>query len=251
MTRTGIIRESRSVRLNGHNLTYTAVTSPRRRTMSLTVSHSGDVRVYAPAWVSQYDVERMLKKKSAWIFRAIDAARVSVENSASAQAAGNNSYLFLGNWYPADVRQTDGRSARAAFDGAKFSIDIPRDALPSGDKKHVHSALENWYRQEAKEILGGRLLHYARVLGLDPHRIAIKGQKRIWGSCHSRNKSVNLNWKLVMAPPAVIDYVIVHELVHLKIPNHSRRFWDAVRRTIPDCQAHHRWLKAHASAMAF
>jgi predicted metal-dependent hydrolase len=86
-------------------------------------------------------------------------------------------------------------------------------------------------------------------MGTEPLKIAVKTQKRIWGSCHPRTKTINLNWMLVLAPLEVIDYVVVHELSHLDVPNHSRRFWKRVSGVMPDYRRQVQWLKEHAAEM--
>lgn len=86
-------------------------------------------------------------------------------------------------------------------------------------------------------------------MGLAPQRITVKTQKRLWGSCNHHGRSINLNWMLVMTPLMVIDYVVVHELCHLLVPNHSRRFWKHVAQYFPDYQASEKWLKTHAPEM--
>ena len=102
---------------------------------------------------------------------------------------------------------------------------------------------------QAKEILGSRIFHYARKMQVEPKSISIKDQKRIWGSCQYRKQSINLNWRIVMSPLDVLDYVIVHELSHLVVPDHSKRFWRKVEDILPNYKQSRQWLKQNQRSM--
>lgn len=97
-------------------------------------------------------------------------------------------------------------------------------------------------RAEARRIFEERSAHFAEIIGVKYNRIAIREQKTRWGSCSS-DQNLNFNWKLILAPPEVLDYVVVHEICHLKEMNHSRAFWDEVEKILPDYQAQKQWLK--------
>ena len=104
------------------------------------------------------------------------------------------------------------------------------------------SALEKHYREAAKEYFPKRAAYYAAFLGVSYDRIRIAGQKTRWGSCSS-NKTLSFNWKLMLAPPKVLDYVVVHEVCHLREMNHSPRFWALVESLMPDYKQQRKWLK--------
>lgn len=103
-------------------------------------------------------------------------------------------------------------------------------------------AKKNLYRRKASETLGKRAAYFAKVMGVRYHRITIREQKTRWGSCSS-SRNLNFNWKLVLAPPEVLDYVVVHELCHLKEMNHSGAFWNEVEKVLPDYKVRQAWLK--------
>jgi predicted metal-dependent hydrolase len=113
----------------------------------------------------------------------------------------------------------------------------------------LRQELEVWYRSQALEILGGRVVYHSRRMKVPFHEVAVRTQKRLWGSCHIGSKKINLNWKLVMAPIEVIDYVVVHELSHLLVANHSKRFWKTVEGFMPGYKDHHAWLKKNSTRM--
>jgi len=105
-------------------------------------------------------------------------------------------------------------------------------------------ALEQWYRTEATKLINERADKLRSQMGISYQRIVIRGQKTRWGSC-SHKKNLSFNWKLIMAPEPVIDYVIIHELTHLKEMNHSKRFWELVAQYRPRWREYKKWLKQH------
>jgi predicted metal-dependent hydrolase len=120
--------------------------------------------------------------------------------------------------------------------------DIVVSLKPGTPVDKVPEILRKWYIARARELLNERLQHYSAELGTVPARVAIRNQSRRWGSCSSRG-NVNLNWKLVMAPPAVLDYVVAHELCHLRHPNHQPEFWKMLAGIMPDFADRRKWLK--------
>jgi predicted metal-dependent hydrolase len=100
----------------------------------------------------------------------------------------------------------------------------------------------NWYRKKAREQINERIKYYQPKVGVQPARITVKEQKKRWGSCSSRG-NLNFNWRAVMAPSPVLDYIIVHELCHLKHHNHSREFWNLLASILPDYKNRREWLK--------
>lgn len=100
------------------------------------------------------------------------------------------------------------------------------------------------YRTQAKQLISSRVQYYAGRMLLRPSAIKVNGARRRWGSCSHRG-SLNFSFRLIFAPLAVIDYVVVHELAHMRHLNHSRAFWDCVATVLPDFRNHHRWLREH------
>jgi predicted metal-dependent hydrolase len=116
--------------------------------------------------------------------------------------------------------------------------------LPEAGPVIARRALEAWYRRQADTIFAERLAHANGIYGFQYARVSVKAQKTRWGSC-SKLGNLNFNWRLLLAPLSVLDYVVVHELCHLKELNHSARFWQLVARGCPDYAVHRRWLRQH------
>lgn len=114
----------------------------------------------------------------------------------------------------------------------------------AGLREHAPRRLQDWLTQQARKDLGDRVAHHAKALGLRPRRISVRDQTSRWGSCSSTGQ-LCFSWRLVLAPPHVLDYVAAHEVAHLKEMNHSARFWALVGRTFPEMSRSKTWLNAH------
>ncbi len=117
------------------------------------------------------------------------------------------------------------------------------------EKTPYERRLEAPYREAAKEYIPKRVAYYAGLLGVDYNTITIRDQKTRWGSCSSKG-NLSFSWRLILAPPKVLDYVVVHELCHRKEMNHSPRFWALVESIIPDYKTHRKWLKENGEKLS-
>ncbi len=116
--------------------------------------------------------------------------------------------------------------------------------LERATENEIQKCLIDWYIQQAETIIKHKVAKYTATVGVQPSRIQIKRFKSRWGSCNQQG-GLQFNWLIVMAPSRVIDYVVIHELCHLLQMNHSPKFWQEVKRVMPDYVQHHQWLKAN------
>lgn len=116
----------------------------------------------------------------------------------------------------------------------------------NGEMEHAPRRLSDWLIEEARRDLDGAVMRHARTLGLKPVRITVKDQASRWGSC-STTGTLAFSWRLILAPPAILDYVAAHEVAHLREMNHGPRFWDLVKRTVPQLDDARRWLHVHGT----
>ena len=117
--------------------------------------------------------------------------------------------------------------------------------LPETSRGHAREALAAWYRAEAAQILPELLQRLSERTDLHPARVRLSSALTRWGSCSSKG-TISLAWRLILAPPEIIEYVIIHELVHLKVHNHSKQFWDGVQASLPDYKVRRAWLRKNA-----
>ncbi len=125
----------------------------------------------------------------------------------------------------------------------------PAQEKSSSLSDQTKAELEKRYREAARRVITERVAYYHQFTGGDYHTIAIREQKTRWGSCSARG-TLSFHWKLILAPPVVLDYVVVHELCHLTHMNHSKDFWNMVSSVMPDYQVRRKWLKVHGSELA-
>lgn len=201
----------------------------KRKTLSLTINENAELIIRAPKRLSIEKIQDFINEKENWINRK----KRLIENQIKDVTSNHNKLLYLGNHFPINVEQN--ASKELFFTGEEFIANsIEPDSLSLSIKK--------WYKNKFKEIALPRVAYFANKHNLMVNQVRIKNQKTMWGSCSSKN-NINLNYLLLMAPMGVIDYVIVHELVHTIHRNHSTDFWDSVESIMPEFQEHKRWLK--------
>jgi len=200
---------------------YTIVRS-KRKTTAIYV-RDGLVEVRAPLKMPVHAIDRFVTSKEAWINEKLHRLHEQTAQRKAFVLTYNSMVLYRGSEYPISAR--DGNMV--GFDDSGFFIP------PNLSEAEIRRACEIIYRMLAKNHLAARTMELAESMGLSPSSIKINGAKTRWGSC-SAKKSVNYSWRLIMAEDPVIDYVIVHELSHLKELDHSARFWAVVENVLPD-----------------
>lgn len=201
----------------------------KRKTLSLTINENAELIIRAPKRLSIEKIQDFINEKENWINRK----KRLIENQIKDVTSNHNKLLYLGNLFPINVEQN--ASKELFFTGEEFIANsIEPDSLSLSIKK--------WYKNKFREIALPRVAYFANKHNLMVNQVRIKNQKTMWGSCSSKN-NINLNYLLLMAPMGVIDYVIVHELVHTIHRNHSTDFWDSVESIMPEFQEHKRWLQ--------
>lgn len=203
--------------------------SSRRRSIGIKV-HRGEVVVSAPLWAPLQEIQAFVTQKAAWIAKHLVRQRQSSISPPQRPRVGEN-MNFLGR--PLLLAAVPGlRGARLCDD----RLELGGDPVRHGD------LLARWLLQQAADYLPGRVSLFAPLVGVRPVEVRARYYKSRWGSCNSRGE-LQFNWLLMLAPPEVVDYVVVHELAHLRHFNHSPAFWHLVERVMPDYARHRAWLK--------
>jgi len=232
------------------SINYSLFRKAYRRTLTISVRPDGEVRVSAPKLLPDSEIQRFILQKSGWITEKLKEISGHQAKLAVRKYENGQELLFLGKKYPLRVFPGERiKRPEIVFDGSGWQVNVPAGLEKDTAQALIRAGFEKWYKEQAREMFPGRIFHFARLMRLDPQKIAVKTQRRSWGSCSFRHRSVNLNWQLVMAPPATLDYVVVHELAHLAHPNHSSRFWRKVEEIVPEPKTHKLWLKEHRLEM--
>lgn len=208
----------------------------RRRTLALIVERDGSLTVRAPLRLPASEIARFVDARSDWIARM--RARAARSAPAIHRYQEGETFPYLGVEYP--LRLVCDGQAGLEFDGA-FLLD--RTLQDQGQRLFTA-----WYRRQARRHLEERVAHFAGAHGFAPARVRISSARTRWGSC-SQKGTLSFTWRLTMAPEAIIDYVVVHELCHLREPNHSPAFWALVESILPDYRLHRSWLKQHGERL--
>lgn len=224
--------------MKGFAFPIEVVRTDRRRTASIQLE-DGLVRVRAPNSLPDSRIRELVNKRSLWI-------KARLREQAETPAPKPKEYVsgeacpYLGRNYRLKVLRGRRRSIRMQGGYLAATI-LETDADP---KRPVRTLLEGWYRAQAEVRLREKTERLSKVVGVNPTSISVRSYKSRWGSCSSRG-DVSYNWKIILAPHRIVDYVVVHELCHLLEHNHSPQYWKLVRRYIPDWRDCRDWLKAN------
>jgi hypothetical protein len=209
----------------------------QRRTIALIVERDGSLTVRAPKRAALKDIQSFLRQKADWIIRTREKLKSIVE-PAKKQYAEGEKFPFLGNEY--ELKLVRPQRPALKFDQGFY--------LEQTVQSRARDIFEKWYKKQASSFIPGRVRAFAELHGFTPKRVKITSAKTRWGSC-SPDGTLNFSWRLVMAPPEVIDYVVVHELAHLRVKSHSRRFWKVVEGIFPGHKTQRKWLREHGERL--
>lgn len=213
-------------------ITPKIIRSHKRRTLSISVNSDAVLVARAPLFMSDIKILKFLTEHTAWIEKAVmERQKVNAEIPKK-QFIHGEEFLYLGVSYPLKVVSELKRPLE--FDNGFF--------LHLHHQERGKLIFERWYKTEAKKIFLGRIDFYAKIMGVKFCGLKVTNPIRQWGCCNSKD-SISLNWKLIMAPLHVLDYVVIHELAHIIHKNHSKRFWAKVGKFDPEYKSNKLWLK--------
>jgi len=223
--------------IQGDGFVVTVLKSSRRKTTALKIKQ-GEVFIYIPSRLPLKRATEFVLLKTSWIQKKL--AEQSLKEVPSKHFIDGESFLFLAKHYTLRLFQNNSSpSVIKTPDNLELHGRLNRLS-----KTAIRAALVSWYKQQAKQYLTSRTAEISRKINLAPTSITVKTYKARWGSCGVRG-DIQFNWKLMLAPPEVIDYVIIHELCHLKHHNHSAQFWQLVSINCPDFNVSRQWLKTN------
>ena len=223
--------EGGEVRFGDARIHYQVVRSPRRhKTIEITVDEPGLVTVAAPADIPAGDLEAAVRRRAGWIIRHDGEAAAALPPR---RFVSGESLPYLGRSVLMAVHPTDDDQVAIRFHHWQFDVDVPRSL--EGDERHakVRAAFESWYRERAALKLPSRVERIGSLLGVRPTEVLIRGQRKRWASC-APDGTLRFNWRAIMAPPALLDYVVAHELAHLRVRGHTPEYWAIVAQAVPD-----------------
>lgn len=232
-------RAHRELHLAGQPVAY-ELRRARRRSIGFVVGAEG-LTVSAPRWVGLGEIEAALREKAAWILRKLheqrerarrlEAARIEWREGATVPFLGEPVILVLDARVAGAVLHADGTTL-PGVPRLTLHLGLPQDAAPA----QIRDTVQSWLQRQARRLFEERCALFAARLGVRMTRLALSSASTRWGSA-SADGSIRLNWRLVHFALPVIDYVVTHELAHLREMNHSAAFWEVVRSALPDYEA--------------
>jgi hypothetical protein len=209
----------------------------KRKTLALIVKPDGSLVVRVPLRTSERTIQEFIEKNTGWAEKKRAEALATLP-PAPRQYASGELFMYLGNVYPLEIVKAQ-REPLLLQESFK---------LAQSAQNNARHAFECWYREQAKRIVQDRVDFYACRYDFRYKKIGITAARTRWGSCSS-DGALNFSWRLILAPIEAVDYVVVHELVHTSIHDHSKRFWKKVAEILPDYQERRKWLRRNGQTL--
>jgi len=235
-----------SIIIGNKELKY-ILTRSSRKTIGITIEKNGLVKVTSPARVSESYINQLMQKKAPWIQRKLVELETRVAKTSKAKVfEEGESFSYLGKDFNLKLfRSSNLKKSTVRLDGQNLVITLPYNF----EVERLKNVLKLWYVEQFKLVIEERVKHYSAIIGVFPQKITIREQKTRWGSCSARG-NINLNWKLIMASLEVLDYVVIHELCHMREMNHSKKFWKLVEGVFPKYKECRSWLKEYGDLLS-
>lgn len=218
------------------DLAIEVVRTNRKKTASIKII-DGSVQVIVPQKLSNTRVEELIRKRTPWIRQKLRQQSETVIPKPKEYVSGEN-FTYLGRNYRLKLLTGGLREVKLR----EGYLELAVSKRTTG--KDIRNALVDWYEEHARERLTEKTAQYSETMGVSYNSIVVKNYKSRWGSCSSKG-DISYNWRIIIAPHHIVNYVVVHELCHLKHPNHSPAYWNSVKRVIPDYKEYRQWLKKH------
>ena len=229
---------------------YTIRRSQRAQKIRIIVSLT-KIEVVAPLLVSNRKIHAFVESKQDWVVSAaekIEIKKQAVKKLAPEKFVDGVNVPFYGKQTKLWVKRSLSEKVELEFNDREFSVYLPEKTIETKKSECIRIALTEWLKIKALNDVEVIVESHAKKYNLYPRHIRIKTQKSRWGSCGIHN-DMNLNWLLILAPPEVMEYVVVHELCHIRERNHSTKFWQLVEAHLPNYQRHRYWLKKNGSSL--
>lgn len=198
----------------------------------------------APFGKDDREIQRLVLDKASWILKKQKEYRETIPEVTRPSFKENTTLPYLGANYPLKINKGQNNDGINLVD-RKFVIESKSTKITSNRLKKLY---DNWLREKSQSLYEDKVEKHSKKLGVRIKRIAIKNLRNRWGSL-TNSGVINLNLNLIKAPEDIIDYIVLHELCHLKIKEHSHHYWDLVRKYVPDYQDKEDWLRANAAVL--
>lgn len=218
--------------LDSQDILIDDIKRSKRKSMSISINRNLKIQVKVPYWVTNSDIKEFVLKNKNWIQKKLAYISSNKLTPVSNSFSHGEKYLFLGKEYTLKFSLGD-----------EFVLTKEDELLvPALFANDTKTMIIDWYKKQTEKIIKERCEFICQFIGVKPKKIRITKAKTLWGSC-SRTGTLSFTWKLIMAPPFVVDYVVLHELAHLVYHNHSKHYWNLVQKFMPKYKEAEDWLK--------
>ena len=204
-----------------------------RKSIGLEISSEGRLIVRTPYFTPKKVLEKVINQKKGWILKKQQQSRERTSQIKKKKFIPGELFKFLGKSFPLTFSEES--PSPLTFNGKKFML--RKKNLDQAEKLFIQ-----WYKKEALRVYGERITHFKKTTGIISNHLRISNARKRWGSCSSRG-NLFINWRLIMAKQSIIDYVIIHELIHVEEKNHGKKFWHKVENLLPGYKMCKKWLK--------
>jgi predicted metal-dependent hydrolase len=228
--------------MDGVSVPFTVRKNLRARRVWIKMEDHLGLVVVLPRWARSSQAPEIIRKHKDWVLGQLSKRE---ERRAKALPPLGTTRTLVYRGRPLHLLVKASASTHAAVQWHRDHVLVQ---MPPEGERRISEILEASYRDRAREVFSRRVEALSGALDARPKRIEIRDQKTRWGAC-TPSGTVTFNWRLVLAPPAVLDYVVAHELCHLRHANHGRRFWDLLSTVCPQFKAHRHWLRDNGAML--
>jgi len=228
------------------SIAYTIERRPRRKTASISVSPMNEVHVVIPEHLTEEQIQSLIDRKAKWIRNKIRFNSEVKYPYRPKEYVSGEAFSYLGRHYRLKV--VAGESSPVKLESGRFYVQVPSTVHPLDRDDYILSELTAWYQSRGLKKLKERVDMYSKRLDIQLLRVITKDLRSRWGSC-TRTGEIAFNWKIVIAPISIIDYVVAHELCHVIHHNHSKEFWRLLQSVLPDYKERKEWLRVNGSLL--
>lgn len=230
-----------SIHLGSDVISYQINYSEKRKTLSIQVNENG-VTVIAPNTATEEDIQSIIKQKVAWILKQLAYFSEIEQYETPRKFLSGEKLPYLGRQYRLKIYQQDSEKVTFSYRQGRFIAYVPKQLSENDYREVLYPLYKEWVIQRGNLITAERIKRFQQIFPYNPKKVIVRDHQQRWGSC-TASEQVLLNWHIFLAPMSAIDYVIAHELVHLKVMDHSNAFWETLAMVYPEYQASKEWLR--------
>lgn len=226
------------------DIEYELLEGSERATTDIVIERNGKITVRAPKGFTPEQVDAVVQSKRMWIYRNLAEWKDLNASAVVREWVNGETFLYLGRSYRLSL--VSEQSEALQLKDGRFCLQ--RGLIETGGSVAARSAFEAYYIDKGQQRLAERVAYYAKKVGVQPGEIRVKDMGYRWASS-GKSGSLNFHWKCMMAPPRIIDYIVVHELCHFHRRNHDDAYWNEVDKVMPDYRERKAWLRDHGAAL--